>query len=1402
MYNVTDSADTDTPGTLRNAINTINTSTDLTNTITISPSVVTIVLTSNLPIISTAAANALVTITTSSSATINGGDSFRIFATHAASLALLNLTLEDGVALGGNGMDSVQRSGGGGGGLGAGGGVFIDLGQTLTLTNTTISSCRAQGGNGGAGANTPADGIGGSGGGASWSKAAATSTTPNVGGGDFPGDHQDGGASSEGSTGYGGGNGGNGSAGSIGGPGGGNNIGTPAVTTQGGNGGYCGGGGGGSSGRAGGGGGNGGGDGAVTVSFTEGGGGGGYGSGGAGGKSVDAVAAGGGGGFGGGGGGGGNLSFAGGAGGGGGGFGGGGGGGTSSTTPGVIGARGLGGSYGGAGGQGLSSGFLTAGGGGGAGIGGGIFVADGATLLINESVFLSSNIAVGGTGGTAPGNPGISGSGLANDVFLFRGASLSFTGASSLVVNFAIQGDTAATGSNIDNGITINPSDSGAVITLSNTNTYQGGTTISNGTLSIATANNIGGSTAGFSLEGATLHTTGNVTTSGAVSVTDNSTIFTDPAVATTLSGTLTGTDSKTLTLSGTGTTSLATVAVNSTDVFTIAGAIGGSQTLIKSGTGTLFLTGASTYSAGTTINAGIVNIQNSTALGTGSASVTSGTQLQVQGGITAANALALNGTGGGTGALLNISGNNTFNGAITLGSATTIGSTAGTLTLNTISGAQALTFVGAGNTTVNGAITTGTGTLTKSGTGTLTLKGANTYSGVTAINAGILNIQNNTALGSGAVSLTSGAQLQMQGGITATNALTLNGTGGGTGALLNISGNNSYSGPITLGSATTIGSTADTLTLGGISETQNLTFTEAGNTTVGGAIAIATGILTKSGAGTLSLAGTSTYTGNTNVLNGILIVNGSIVNSTLNLSSGTRLKGTGSVGPLNVSSGATVAPGNSIGTLNSGPVTFDPGAIFSVEISPSAASLLDVTGTATLAGSVEVVVDPGTYSPSGEYQILQATSISGNFDPTVIGGNGFTFSLNQMGNSIYLLYTFVPPPVPTSTIATSGLSGNALKIAHYLNQNASSSTLALLNGLTGGSLKSALNSVSPARNAFATYITMQTAFSLSELVISHMDDLRLPRETSFQDQFVSALIADSSDCPTILASSQEPKNKFSVWAAGFGEFAHQSASLQNPSFNFISEAALIGLDYYGENRVVVGGSLGYAHTHYHEDHHAGHGNINYYFASLYGNGFIGNFYFSPAIWGIFNQTENTRNISFPGFSEKAHADIFAWQLLPHLEVGYNIQLCWGNIIPFTSVDWAISWQREYKEHGASPFNAKQKANNSSMVRSETGLKFCEKWEKNWGAFFLTEKVSYIFEKPFGTGTVNSVFVGTPSAFTVTAVNQNLNLGSVGVNFLVVIGKKKPFEVDVGYKGEFGSQYWSNELMLTIRKVF
>ena len=237
---------------------------------------------------------------------------------------------------------------------------------------------------------------------------------------------------------------------------------------------------------------------------------------------------------------------------------------------------------------------------------------------------------------------------------------------------------------------------------------------------------------------------------------------------------------------------------------------------LVKTGTGTLTLSGANTYTGTTTINEGVLNIQNAAGLGSTAAGTTvaAGAALELQGGINiGTEALTLNGTGvANGGALRSIGGNNTVGGAITLGSASRINADANLLNLQSIdNGGFLLTLGGAGITIVNGAIS-GAGGLTMDGGDTVALRADNTYAGITTINAGTLNI-------------------------------------GGGGA-------------------------AGSLGTGNVVNNAALIINRTGVSTYAGVIS-GTGTLTKQGAGTFTLTGAHTYTGATTIDNGTLVIDG-----------------------------------------------------------------------------------------------------------------------------------------------------------------------------------------------------------------------------------------------------------------------------------------------------------------------------------------------------------------------------------------------------------------------------------------------------------------------------------------------------------------------------------------------
>lgn len=282
---------------------------------------------------------------------------------------------------------------------------------------------------------------------------------------------------------------------------------------------------------------------------------------------------------------------------------------------------------------------------------------------------------------------------------------------------------------------------------------------------------------------------------------------------------------------------------VTNSHTLTVGGAVSGPFGVSKQGAGTAILSGANTFTGGTMVGAGILNLNNNLAL--------QNSALDTTGLSGSAPTVTLSTT---TPTLGGLNGNVDLATAISSGYASVTA-----LTLNPTTG----------NPSYSGSIADGaTGmTLTKSGAGTQTLSGANTYTGATTVTGGDLLLNSTNAISNGApVTVASGSSLQLNaaGTYALTGMLSLVGPGlAGTsdpGALFFGNGGTStttVNAPMTLGGATTISSY-------GVAMNQNLNGVIAG-----------TGPLkfdSRGGANThtavWTLNATNVYTDNTSIVN------------------------------------------------------------------------------------------------------------------------------------------------------------------------------------------------------------------------------------------------------------------------------------------------------------------------------------------------------------------------------------------------------------------------------------------------------------------------------------------------------------------------------------------------------
>ncbi|MBN1578037.1 MAG: DUF2341 domain-containing protein [Chitinispirillaceae bacterium] len=467
---------------------------------------------------------------------------------------------------------------------------------------------------------------------------------------------------------------------------------------------------------------------------------------------------------------------------------------------------------------------------------------------------------------------------------------------------------------------------------------------------------------------------------------------------------------------------------IASTKSATISAVIAGTGGLSKAGTGTLILTAANSYSGGTTVGAGTLQLGNGGAAGSITGDVVNSGTLIVNRMGTLSYSGAISGTGAltksGTGTLI-LTGNNTFSGATTIGAGTLqVGNGAATgAVTGDIANNEALIINRSGTLTYGGVIS-GSGTVASNGPGTLVLTGNNTDTGaITVSSVSTLQIGNGGASGAVAGNITNNGVLIVNRSGTLTYGRAISGTGtltkSGTGTLL-LTGSNTYSGATTVSTGTLqIGDGASGSVASDILNNSALVVNRTGTLTYSGVIS-GTGTLAKSGTGTLILTGSNTLTGATTVSAGALQIgsggNGGsfagditdnaavIINRTGTLTYGGAISGSGTLtksgnGTLiltgaNTFSGVTTVSGGTVqigsgGTSGSisGDIADNGSLIFNRSDAFTYGGGIGGTGSVTIAGT-------GTLTLSGAHTYTGATTISGGtllVDGSTAAGSAIT---------------------------------------------------------------------------------------------------------------------------------------------------------------------------------------------------------------------------------------------------------------------------------------------------------------------------------------------------------------------------------------------------------------------------
>jgi uncharacterized protein with beta-barrel porin domain len=458
----------------------------------------------------------------------------------------------------------------------------------------------------------------------------------------------------------------------------------------------------------------------------------------------------------------------------------------------------------------------------------------------------------------------------------------------------------------------------------------------------------------------------------------------------------------------------------------------------------------------------------------------------------------------------------------------------------------------------------------------------------------------------------------------------------------------------------------------------------------------------------------------------GALIVNGSLSTlSAVTVNSGGTLGGIGTVGSTQVNSGGIFAPGSGVAGTSmtvAGNLAFQSGAFYLVNLNPATASLANVTGTASLAGTVEAVFAPGNYVKTS-YDILHA---AGGLGGTTF--NGVATVPPNFGATL----TYTPTDVLLNLTATLGngtpLGQNQQNVAGAINGFFNNGgtlppNFGNLFFLTGGNLANALSLISGEAATGAQQGVFQLGGQFLNLMLDPFVDGRggiagagggaigfAPERPDIPDDIALAY-AKVMKAPLYKAPPLIYEPRWTAWGAAYGGTNRTSGDpLVADTHDLTARAGGVaaGLDYHVTRDTVVGFALAGGATNWSLANGLGGGNSDAFQLGFYGATRAGSAYLAGGV-AYSAHWLSTDRFAFAGdhLTARFNAESFG----ARVEGGYRfvpMGPAGVGVTPYAAVQTQTFWTPTYSEVDATVggFGLTYNARTATDTRSELGARF------------------------------------------------------------------------------------------------
>jgi uncharacterized protein with beta-barrel porin domain len=446
-------------------------------------------------------------------------------------------------------------------------------------------------------------------------------------------------------------------------------------------------------------------------------------------------------------------------------------------------------------------------------------------------------------------------------------------------------------------------------------------------------------------------------------------------------------------------------------------------------------------------------------------------------------------------------------------------------------------------------------------------------------------------------------------------------------------------------------------------------------------------------------------------------------VTTTVTIANGGTLAGTGTVGSTVIASGGALQPGAAApGMLSvNGSLAFQSGALYVVQTNSTATSSVQVSGTAALAGAVQVVSPTNTYAFNKPTTILTSANLNGSRFSSVAAPTGVTGALAYTGNAVQLSLT--------STLGQiAGLNGNQQAVGRALDAafNAGGSSAGLGSIFAGN----ATQNLSQASGETATGTQQATVNAMTQFMGVIADPTINGRDGVAQPGGSASSFAEADEVSSYASTGRKRSKaemdaramvakapplypyepRWSTWAAGFGgsQTTDGNAGVGSNATTSRLYGVAAGADYRFSPSTIAGFALAGGSTNYGIGN-AGTGRSDLFQAGAFLRQEIGQAYLSGALAYGWQDITTDRTLTIAGV-DQLRARFNANAYSGRIESGYRFVMPGSDIgiTPYAAgqfTTFALPGYGETAVGGLNTFALNYAATNVTASRSELGLR-------------------------------------------------------------------------------------------------